>query len=58
VPYIGQWVQVTGHFDDEAASACTVQPSADSEASITDAYAVYLCRERFVITSIEPGSAP
>lgn len=58
VPFIGQWVQVTGHFDDEASSACTVQPTEGSEASISDAYAVYLCRERFVVTAIEPGTAP
>jgi hypothetical protein len=58
VPYIGQWVQVTGHFDDEASSACTIQPREGSEAIITEAYAVYLCRERFVVTAIEPGSAP
>lgn len=58
VPYIGQWVEVTGHFDDEASSACTVEPVAESAAFMTDAYAVYLCRERFVITAIEPGSAP
>ena len=57
-PYLGQCVQVTVHFDDEASSACTVEPSAESAAFLTDAYAVYLCRERFVVTAIEPGSAP
>ncbi|HSI99716.1 MAG TPA: SH3 domain-containing protein [Patescibacteria group bacterium] len=57
VPHIGQWVQVTGHFDDEASSACTIEPVAESAAFMTDAYAAYLCRERFVVTAIEPGES-
>ena len=54
-PVDGEAVRVKGHFDDPAAQACATFP--------TDGFAVpegdhelllLLCRERFVVTSIEP----
>jgi hypothetical protein len=51
-----RWVRVTGHYDDPVAQTCHV---ADSRSSIkSDAEAVTLCRESFVVTSIESAPAP
>ena len=56
-PIDGQSVRVRGHFDDAAAEACRLLEGegmlflGDDE----EALKVLFCRERFVITSIEPG---
>lgn len=55
VPPDGQAVRVEGHFDDPAAAACGQLgpegfPFGESEHEVR----VLVCRERFVITSIEP----
>lgn len=58
VPYIGQWIQVTGHFDDPASPSCTIEPWPDSQVDLDPAFVVYQCRERFVVTAIEASTAP
>ncbi len=55
----GAIVQVTGHFDDPAATACRVvaaQPEPGWQVP-TPAEVVLACREAFVVTSVQPGSA-
>jgi hypothetical protein len=46
---------VQGHFDDPAADGCRALPNEGVPfANADDETNVLLCRERFVITSIEP----
>ena len=56
--YIGQWVRVTGMVDHPLAESCVVEPWEGNQAAPDAASAVYACRERFVVTSIDPASAP
>jgi hypothetical protein len=55
MPERGQWVDVTGHFDDPAALQC-----ADvSGLMATDAGdLVFTCRLQFVLTAVAPAAAP
>ena len=52
----GTVVQVTGHFDDPAASGCVIENTVylDNGWDVWDGAALLLCREQFVVTSIEP----
>jgi hypothetical protein len=55
----GAIIFVTGHFDDPAAAACRVvgaQQEPDFQVP-TAAEVVLACREAFVVTSVQPGSA-
>jgi len=59
VPYIGHWIEVEGHFDDAAATACEAHPWAGT--SYVDnppdpELVVYQCREAFVVSSISPAN--
>jgi hypothetical protein len=58
VPYIGQWITVTGHFSDPAAEDCTILPWEGNDAAPDEALGRHSCRLRFVITAVEPGAAP
>jgi hypothetical protein len=53
----GAIVQVTGHFDDPAAAACRVVAAQTEGRLPTPAEVVLACREAFVMTSVQPGSA-
>jgi hypothetical protein len=53
----GAKVQVIGHFDDPAASACRVVSVQPGFQAPTLAEVVLACREAFVVTAIVPGSA-
>ncbi|MEA2651147.1 MAG: hypothetical protein QOI85_868 [Chloroflexota bacterium] len=55
MPGRGQWVEVTGHFDDPAAQRCgevAEQMSADP------GEVVFNCRLQFVLSEVAPTSAP
>lgn len=55
VPPDGQAVRVKGHFDDPAAAACgELGPEGFPFGESDHEVKVLVCRERFVITSIEP----
>lgn len=56
VPYLGQWITVTGHYNDPAAEKCSVVPWEENEAAPDDAFARHQCRHRFVITAVQPGT--
>lgn len=58
VPWIGQWVTITGHYDDPAAATCEIVPWEGNVAAPDDAMGRHLCRVRFVLTAIGPGDAP
>jgi hypothetical protein len=53
----GQWVAVTGHFDDPVAVTCRVTEGDPAEIPPADAI-VDRCRDTFVLTSIEPIETP
>ncbi len=55
MPERGQWVEVTGHFDDPAAQGCG--EAADEMESDPDAL-VFNCRWEFVLSSVTPAEAP
>lgn len=65
-PSVGQlpvdgWVEVTGHFDDPAAAACTrmwAGSQADSTSPETPAEQRLVCREQFVISQYRVVAAP
>jgi hypothetical protein len=56
----GPVMRVTGHFDDAGARGCRLFPHGSSGISGDDDPTVQelVCRERFVITEIEPAGAP
>ena len=57
--FAGASIFVTGHFDDPAAAACRVvaaQPEPNLQVP-TPAEVVLACREAFVVTSVQRGSA-
>jgi hypothetical protein len=56
--YIGEWVRITGQLDHAAAASCTIEPWEGTTVGPSQAMAVYQCRERFVVTGVEPASAP
>ena len=53
----GQWVEVSGHFDDPAAASCHATWG-DPEWTPTPAEIIESCRNRFVLTSIEAVDSP
>jgi hypothetical protein len=55
----GTWLSVRGHFDDPAAAGCQrTYPAEWGLPSEPHAVQVLQCRELFVVTGIEPRSAP
>jgi hypothetical protein len=55
MPERGQWVEVTGHFDDPAAQRCgEVAEQMSSDAGSL----VFNCRLQFVLSEVTPTSAP
>jgi hypothetical protein len=52
-PISGQSVRIRGHFDDPAAATCQL-PDVGQGAPANPALDSLVCRERFVITAIEP----
>lgn len=58
IAYVGRWVRVTGMLDHPAAASCVIRPWEGNEHAPDPASAVYACRERFVVTAIETGTAP
>lgn len=54
-PYLGQWIQLEGHYGDSAAAACV---GVEAELALDQARIVYNCRQVFVVTAVGPGSAP
>lgn len=58
IPYIGRWVRVTGMVDHPSAASCAIEPWEGNETAPDPAIALYACRERFVVTSIDSGTAP
>jgi hypothetical protein len=57
---LGTWLQVTGHFDDAAASMCERRwaDSVSGPIELTPAEQVLTCREQFVVTEVHAASAP
>ncbi len=57
--WTGTWLEITGHFDDPAASSCRIEPRADSiqwwsgRQSLIDQ-----CRLTFVVTAVKVVSGP
>ena len=47
----GSKVNLTGHFDDRAAAACSIEPN--GEYQVNDSSLWVLCREQFVVTDLE-----
>ena len=54
----GSWVTVSGMVDHAAAESCVIEPVEGNENAPDAATAVYACRERFVVSAVEPGTAP
>jgi hypothetical protein len=55
MPERGQWIELTGHFDDPAAQGCAeVAELRDSD----PAAEVFTCRLQFVVTAVSPATAP
>ena len=53
------WLEVTGHFDDQAAKTCELTPTRDEEAYYTGRQSVIDgCRQQFVVTSVTPVPGP
>ena len=50
---VGRWVDVTGHFDDPAATTCRLEPGPAVVGFPPVAWYVLACREEFVVTNIE-----
>ena len=57
-PYVGRWVAVTGLIDHPDAESCLVEPWEGNEAAPDVASVIYACRERFVVTGLEPRTGP
>lgn len=58
IAHVGAWVRVTGMVDHPAAESCVIDPWEGNEAAPDPASVIYACQERFVVTSIEAGTAP
>lgn len=54
----GTWVTVSGMVDHPAAESCVIEPLDGNQNAPDAATAIYQCRARFVVSSVEPGSAP
>ena len=53
------WLTVTGHFDDPASVSCTrTLPSEWGQPPEPPQLQVLRCRDRFVVTAIDPAAAP
>jgi hypothetical protein len=57
-PYVGGWVAVTGVLDHPDAESCEIKPRDGNDHAPDAAAAVYACRERFVVTAVEPRDRP
>jgi hypothetical protein len=55
MPERGQWIEVTGHFDDPAASQCADAPTAGDLPEQSPESMVFNCRLQFVPTSVTPS---
>ncbi|MDQ3689192.1 MAG: hypothetical protein M3406_03995 [Chloroflexota bacterium] len=58
LPHVGTWVRISGVVDHPSAESCVIDPWEGNQHAFDAASAVYACRERFVVTSIQAGSAP
>ena len=59
LPAPGQWVRVTGHYEDAAAATCTLERAEGAPGGEYDPVHVVLsCREQFVLNAVEPISTP
>ncbi len=58
LPYAGSWVRVSGQYDHPDAATCVGVPVPDMGQPPSDGRIVYDCRLSFVVTAIEPASAP
>jgi hypothetical protein len=56
VANVGDWVMVTGHFDDPAAQTCVA--SGEAGVAPTTAEAVTICRSTFVVAGVSRANAP
>jgi hypothetical protein len=50
--WIEHWVEVTGHYDDAAATSCHLEPEVSERFWYDPIEVVNQCRARFVITSV------
>ena len=57
-PPTGQWVELTGHFDDPAAVTCMLAPDAPGGAAYDPVQVVVSCREQFVVSGWEIVAPP
>ena len=54
-----RWVRVSGHFDDREATTCVVASSDPALGAVPTAeQAIEICRTSFVLTVVEPSTAP
>lgn len=59
LPPAGSWVQVTGHFDDAAATSCRRDPAPNEEWWYTGRQSIIDdCRKQFVVTELELVDGP
>lgn len=55
----GKWVRASGHFDDPAATTCTVGPTGTNTGAVpTPEEAIEICRTSFVLTAVELFTLP
>jgi hypothetical protein len=54
----GQWIRVSGHFNDRRAKTCVASPTEGSSGVPTPDQAIAICRTAFVITSARSAGAP
>jgi hypothetical protein len=58
VPFVGQWIEIEGHFDDAYATACEthLREGATDPPALDSALALYGCRLAFVVTAVRPAN--
>ncbi|MGH2358662.1 MAG: hypothetical protein ACRDGJ_11770, partial [Candidatus Limnocylindria bacterium] len=57
--WVRTWVEVTGHFDDPAATSCTFTPPREEEWWYSGReQAINGCRIQFVVTAVTPVEGP
>jgi len=57
--WAGRWIEVTGHFDDPAATSCRyTPPPAEDEFYSGRLWIVETCRQQFVVTSVRTVEGP
>lgn len=57
LPATQQWVEVTGHWNDQAAADCHYIPD-PSYLGAGEAHLAFRCRTSFVATTVTPTTAP